>query len=657
MADSESTCDISADGHDRVVAAVFVADRPENFTGTVRHLSEQCGLPVVVGSPPGTALGELGALAAEQLSCCSAGELISRVWGATGRHVLSVTDAVVPPPAFLDPALELLSDDMRVATVSFLSNDAAFVSFPVRNHPVERPPQGHDEVTITRSLRSRPPFLLAAPLPMATGAVVLLSSVALSVIPLEESPSADFSATLADFCFRGRQRGFIDLLDPTTYCLRPADLSVAQPKLRPVPGLSPADWEWLERRHPEASPVLEEESTASDSPLGLALTSARAKASGLRILIDGGCLGPHEMGTQVTTVAMIEALACRADVHEVCVTLPGPVPPYARALLARDKVRIGPIETLGTADIAHRPYQPNEDFVPGFFRQYAQRVVVTVHDLISFHIGGYSGDPAAWRRYRAGMRTALRQVDGVVVVSEDVHRQLALHRAPIPEESVFVVPNGTEHLTGEEKARPPEELFARGFTAGEFILCLGTNYAHKNRDLAILSLKELRRRGHDLSLVLAGPEVPWGSSRAAEAAALPSDDVYKLPEVSSEERNWLLRHASVVLYVTSAEGFGLVPYEAARFGTPTVYVPFGPLGEIGGEPPVLAADWHPSSLADATEALLSDPALARQQVASCLKAGAPYTWADAAERLTSAYRTVLARSPLGEMREPLGTLS
>ena len=106
----------------------------------------------------------------------------------------------------------------------------------------------------------------------------------------------------------------------------------------------------------------------------------------------------------------------------------------------------------------------------------------------------------------------------------------------------------------------------------------------------------------------------------------PDLPVYVVPDVSSEERNWLLRHASVVLYLTSAEGFGLVPHEAAAFGTPTVFVPFGPLGERFPDLPAAPADWSLEELAKATDMLLRDPALARQQIEAIARDTERYDW-------------------------------
>ena len=225
-----------------------------------------------------------------------------------------------------------------------------------------------------------------------------------------------------------------------------------------------------------------------------------------------------------------------------------------------------------------------------------------------------------------------------------------MERLPVDPQRLHAIPFGTGHLTGEEPTQMPGELIARGFVEGQFILCLGTDYAHKNRDLALAVVSDLRRRGHAHALVMAGPTVPYGSSRLSEATLMldrPNlqSDIYLLPDLPSSERNWLIRHADLVLYPSSAEGFGLVPYEAARFGTPTLFTRFGPLQELAPDIPVAADDWSPDTLATAADALLSDPAQARAQIESCLAAGTKYTWEATAERFTALYRHVLALAP------------
>jgi glycosyltransferase involved in cell wall biosynthesis len=240
------------------------------------------------------------------------------------------------------------------------------------------------------------------------------------------------------------------------------------------------------------------------------------------------------------------------------------------------------------------------------------------------------------------LESAVRRVDAVVTPSHDVNLQLRTDRLPIEAERLLTAELGTDHLGGDEAATIPPALLERGYAAGRFLLVMGASYAHKNRDIARLVQAELRRRGQDVALVAAGAGVPFGSSRVAEAGAGSNGPVFVLPDLKAEERNWLMRHASLVLYPTSAEGFGFVPSEAAHFGTATVFVPVGPLGEIYKGLPVTATDWSASALADAAEQLLSDPTTADAQVRAVLAAGAGYTWANAAAKLVAVYRTILS---------------
>jgi glycosyltransferase involved in cell wall biosynthesis len=275
---------------------------------------------------------------------------------------------------------------------------------------------------------------------------------------------------------------------------------------------------------------------------------------------------------------------------------------------------------------------------------HADRVVVSLLDLIAYQNGSYFASGDAWAAYRDSIVDTLRAVDGATTISRDVMTMVQLERLPISDDRLFPVPYGTEHVQEDAPKRMPDVFDGR--PDAEFLLCLGTNYGHKNRDLAIRTVDALRRRGHDLQLVLAGPAVPYGTSRQAEADAsydLNRDAVIALSDVTSEERNWLMAHTVAVLYPTSAEGFGLVPYEAAWLGAPTVFVPFGPLAEIAGELPVTAREWSAEAFADAVEEQIRDPQLGAAQVQRLKEASARWSWAATAELLTQVFRTVLGR--------------
>ena len=631
-----------------VAAAVFVGNHPELFLPTLAALRRtHPELPVVVGAPHDTDLAELEALGVAVLRVATPAGLFNaaarRPDAADG--LLVIGEPVLLPPGTLARAQKLQRDDARVATVSFWSNAAGQLSFPYWGTPSSHHlGNSLDEQVVSQRLRERSPDLGVVPLHAASGGAVFVSAEALAIVG-DFSEHDRFGITLLDFALRAQGHGLRNALDPATYVTRPIDLVTADE----TPGINDGERHWLLANHPTVAEVALEQPTP-DSPLGMAFQVARTKVNGLRVAIDATTLGPTETGTQVQTLALIDALTRRDDVATVGVALGGPVPPYAERTLHHRKVvaswcSADDFTPLGTSDIIHRPFQPDRPLDVESWRRSADRTLLTIQDLIYYEVGAYHSSPADWERVRSSVRQAVRDVDGVVVIAHDVAQQIADERLAVEPERLFVVENGTDHLSGDEPASIPPGLSLSGLVSGPFALVLGTNYGHKNRHLAIEAVRLLREAGTPLELVMAGPTVPRGSTRIAESRASlrPGASLHLLPDVTSQERNWLLRHAALVLYPTSAEGFGLVPYEAARFGTATVHVSFGPLSEVAPDLPVSAAGWAPAELAEACRALLADPDLYQAQVTAVLRAAETYTWDRTAELLVSAYRQVLSQ--------------
>ena len=178
------------------------------------------------------------------------------------------------------------------------------------------------------------------------------------------------------------------------------------------------------------------------------------------------------------------------------------------------------------------------------------------------------------------------------------------------------------------------------------MLVLGNDFAHKNRDFAIKAWQQVLQAGQQCDLVLAGLHVRSSSSKGAEddLKALHVDlrgRMHSVGHVDSASRAWLLSHAAVVLYPTSAEGFGLVPYEAAALGTPSTFTDFGPLREVSGVAG-LPSGWSLEAYTADLVSLLSDPAAAQARVSALRQAIARHTWAGFAEELVAFCRRIAA---------------
>lgn len=566
--------------------------------------------------------------------------------------ILFCTWPGIPSPETFDIAVDAMAQDPRVATVSFLSNAAGAFSFPHRNSGTPFGVDGHDEVSLTRLLREhRKEEGSFAPVQAPDGAMILVSRSMWEVCgKLDDYGSNNLALATADLAMRAAQRGFINYLDPTGYITMPFDnVGPFQSIL-----LNPEARHALHQRYSYFPMNYDVECARPNSVLGEVLDSARAKAMGLRILIDGSALGPKEMGTQVLTLKLSLALAAREDVQLVVVAVPDPsnIPAYAQALVRHRKIQIIASDNLNFpgaphVDIIHRPYQPSSPIPWDRWRSLAKRSVITVQDLIAYRNASYFSDCQEWIGYRDNFARQIANADGVVSISHDVVEVIAQEHIPIDRTRLYVVENGTDARPADQAARVPDAILAKGWASSPYFFVLGATYAHKNRDLAMRVWSQLRAKGYPHKLVMAGASVPNGSLRIEECLLRsPQLDQHMLvlPDIGSEDRNWLLMNSSLVLYLTAAEGFGLVPFEAACVNVPTLFVSFGPLRELTDDPE-LPKDYRLAGLVGRAQDLLDDPAAARASISGVLKNADSLTWDETARKSVGCYHSTLAQPP------------
>jgi glycosyltransferase involved in cell wall biosynthesis len=103
--------------------------------------------------------------------------------------------------------------------------------------------------------------------------------------------------------------------------------------------------------------------------------------------------------------------------------------------------------------------------------------------------------------------------------------------------------------------------------------------------------------------------------------------------VSDGEKQWLIEKAALVLYPSTYEGFGLVPFEAAAVGTPALTTRSTSLVEVLGDQVLYLDTLDPWTGVDVVWALLSRPEVAHRQVEAIKARGLNFTWHVVAEKL------------------------
>ncbi len=393
-----------------------------------------------------------------------------------------------------------------------------------------------------------------------------------------------------------------------------------------------------------ASRIEETVSHDEQGPLRRAVSCARAAIRGLSVTIDGRALTATTGGTQTYIIGLVRALARSGDA-KVRVLVPHDLSERASSALES-----GPdVELLTYADATRNPpltdvvHRPQQVFTPAdlaLLRLVGERIVIGQQDLIAYHNTSYHPDIDAWRMYRRTTRLALGVADQTIFFSDHSRRD-ALAEDLLPEARAHLVGVGIDAAAPVDLPSSPPEGFE---TAMPFLLCLGADYAHKNRPFAIELVRALRALGWQGRLVLAGAHVPHGSSRADEQRLLAqhpelAEVVLDLGSVDEARKNWLYVHAQALVYPTLYEGFGLIPLEAARANLPCLFAAQASLSELAG-PAATLIPWDPHASAAAVLSLLS-PGSARDAHVETLHSLPKPTWSEIAHQLVTVYEHAL----------------
>jgi glycosyltransferase involved in cell wall biosynthesis len=412
----------------------------------------------------------------------------------------------------------------------------------------------------------------------------------------------------------------------------------------------------LDARHPHRRAARELD-WREDSPVRQAVAVASRGLDMLSVTIDGRSLGAARAGTQVHALELIAALGRTGRVAVRVLTPPDLDADAARAFAeisdltqlpyATAAAAIGTPEQgipIGETDIVHRPSQVFSASDLTLLLPLGRRIIVTHQDLIAYRIAGYHDSVENWERYRRTTRDTLAGADHVVFFSEHA-RADALADDLIDPGAASVVPIGSDHRVLATRGRVGRRPAGLSDDDVAFLLCLGADLRHKNQGF-VVELAAALRADHGWSgrVVFAGPT---GSIGAAPLGEEDGELVVRVGTVSEDEKAWLLGRAAAVVYPTTYEGFGLLPFEAGAAGTPCLFAGQTSLAEILPEGAATLVAWDARASAAAVAPLLEAGPARERHVELLREAGERYRWDATAAALVDLYEAVVVARPRG----------
>jgi glycosyltransferase involved in cell wall biosynthesis len=277
------------------------------------------------------------------------------------------------------------------------------------------------------------------------------------------------------------------------------------------------------------------------------------------------------------------------------------------------------------------------------------RSVVTIHDCIHLMFPQYLPNRLALRYAKASIALAARRADRIMTVSESSKRDI-MRFFGTPSDKIEVIYNSYDERFGiEPKAEDIERVRERYQLHDPFVLYAGNVKPHKNLERLIDAFHLVRNRGlSDLKLVLIGDDI---SKYAALRRAVHRHQLHKyvrfLGYMPEDTLTAMYRLASVFVFPSLYEGFGLPPLEAMASGTPVVTSNLSSLPEVAGDAAILVDPYEPESIADGVYQVLTDRDLSASLRERGLARAHQFSWETSVRRVHHIYESVLhAKLPI-----------
>ncbi|RYE14288.1 MAG: glycosyltransferase family 1 protein [Sphingobacteriales bacterium] len=232
--------------------------------------------------------------------------------------------------------------------------------------------------------------------------------------------------------------------------------------------------------------------------------------------------------------------------------------------------------------------------------------VVTVHDLIFMRFPKQFGR-INYFIYGAKVRYACRVADRIIAISQKTKEDLVelLGISPAKIEVIFQGCDPIFSITqSEEKLVAVKEKYK---LPGKFLLSVGTIEERKN---LLLIAKAFKNIDNDVPLVVVGRQTKYAEKvKAYLAAHKLVNRVLFLQDVAFHELPAIYQSASIFIYPSRYEGFGIPILEALNSGTPVIAATGSCLEEAGGSHSIYVDPDDAAGLAENINLLLADDTL------------------------------------------------
>jgi glycosyltransferase involved in cell wall biosynthesis len=275
--------------------------------------------------------------------------------------------------------------------------------------------------------------------------------------------------------------------------------------------------------------------------------------------------------------------------------------------------------------------------LPSGIEQTDIKSVVTVHDLIFMRYPKQFG-PVNYRIYLAKVTHACRVSDRIIAISQKTKDDL-VELLGIDPKKIEVIYQGCDPSFAIAQTAAQKSAVKEKYNLPDsFILSVGTIEERKNLLLTVKALKKL----DDIKLVVVGKETKYTEQvKAYLTANNLNHQVMFLKDVTFAELPAVYQLASVFVYPSRYEGFGIPILEALNSGTPVIAATGSCLEEAGGPGSLYVNPDDDAGLAEKLNSVLSDDGLRQNMITKGRTYAANFTDDKLSRQLMQLYQNIL----------------
>lgn len=278
-----------------------------------------------------------------------------------------------------------------------------------------------------------------------------------------------------------------------------------------------------------------------------------------------------------------------------------------------------------------------ENLCPLFNNQ-SYKKIITIHDLMPLSLS-QAADFKTRLYYKFYLPRALRRVDKIITISEYSKQEL-INLYNIKEEKIEVIYHGIDNIFSQEVDQKSLQIFKDKYQLDHpFLLFVGGINLRKNLKIVLEAYNSLSNSfKKEFKIILvgkAGAEAE-GTRRLIQTLGL-NESVRIIGKVSDKELPLFYKSASLFVFPSLNEGFGLPVIEAMAAGCPVISSNATCLPEISGGAALLLDPLRVEEWRDGIASVLSDQQLSQDLVKSGIVRAGQFNWQDSAKKHLEVY--------------------